>query len=139
MSEIELRFNVPFALPEIRVMCGALTTLNRVFIQACARLGRKVPELYKSGVYYHHELGPERWWTIQDVLRHGWADCKSLAAYRAAELRERGIDATAVPIQKSAHLVHVVVRLPSGKCEDPSRVLGMGGSQDRSVRGEVWS
>jgi hypothetical protein len=126
MADIELRFNVPFNAPDLTVMAGALTVLDRLVLQSLKKHGRSIPPLYKCGIRYHHPIGPERWWTIPEVVRHGYADCKSLAAWRAAELREQGVFATPVAVKKREDLVHVVVKMPDGSVEDPSRILGMG-------------
>ena len=110
---------------------------------------RVIPPLYVSGVYYAEEPpGHEDWLDCLAVLKQGYADCEDLAAYRAAELRVSGVDAEAVlkwqwvpreimiaqgyP-QKSlpsrgVWLVHCLVRYPDGSIEDPSKILGMGGS-----------
>lgn len=98
------------------------------------------PLLYQSGVTYQeqsYDVGQEDWHEIPAAILAGKTDCKVLAAWRAAELRVRGIDARPHLLRagKSVHNrlhgieygYHVVVRLPNGQLEDPSRVLGMKG------------
>jgi hypothetical protein len=58
------------------------------------------------------------------VLEYGQADCKSLSAYRAAELLRDGEDARVVVKRTGAHTLHARVRV-DGRIEDPSRRLGM--------------
>jgi len=86
----------------------------------------RTPLLYKSGVYYcGDERGKERqWWDIPQVMANGCADCKALAAWRAAELIVRGIPAQAVVTTRDGVLFHVVVRV-GNQTEDPSAILGM--------------
>jgi hypothetical protein len=62
-----------------------------------------------------------------DVVVH---NCEDLACWRVAELRTRfGIDArptfTSQVRPDGSHLYHILVRLPDGRIEDPSRRLGM--------------
>jgi len=89
----------------------------------------RTPALYQSGVYYRPESGTEEWKTIPYVIADGYGDCEDLGAWRAAELRVSGINAT--PDIKIRQLptgnwrAHVVVKLPDGTIEDPSAQLGM--------------
>jgi len=84
----------------------------------------EIPLLYRTGVRYRK--GPE-WSTLEDVLARGWADCKLLTAWRIAELALRGQHATArvVLVRAQPELWHVMVRMPDGSIEDPSKKLGM--------------
>lgn len=89
------------------------------------------PPLYRSGVRYREEPpGCEDWDTIPVMLRRGWGDCEDLAAWRVAELVLRGVQARPAirwkPRRVGGTLFHIVVRLPDGRIEDPSRRLGMG-------------
>lgn len=96
----------------------------------------QTPGIYASGVKYVPEhpafdkktLG-EDWKTIPQLIVDGYGDCEDLAAWRAAELRVRGIPA--IPIVKVRRLpnggpwrAHAVVSI-GGKIEDPSAKLGM--------------
>lgn len=88
------------------------------------------PALYRSGVRYQREpLGAENWRYIPAILRDGIGDCEDLAAWRVAELRERGENAKFLITKRqkrSGFLVyHIKVLRANGKEEDPSRLLGM--------------
>jgi hypothetical protein len=89
------------------------------------------PMLYRSGVVYQEEPpGQEDWQDVPTTVRMGFGDCEDLACWRAAELRVRsGIDArptfTSQVKPDGAYLYHILVRLPDGRIEDPSRNLGM--------------
>lgn len=104
----------------------------------------KTPKLYESGVIYVPEqrrtvkvagLGEkvieygEDWQSIPAALKAKKADCEDLAAWRAAELRMQGIQATPhIKVRKlpsGAWCAHAVVKLPNGRIEDPSAKLGM--------------
>lgn len=90
----------------------------------------------QMGIYYLAEPdGRDDWQDIPDTLERGNGDCEDLATWRCAELRVRlGVDAdlgitkSDMPLQSGAALVtmyHIVVVLPDGAIEDPSRRLGM--------------
>jgi hypothetical protein len=66
----------------------------------------------------------EDWCTAPVVAARGFGDCEDLACYRAAELQVRGIHARPDVI-KFARVWHIVVRMPDGSVEDPSKRLGM--------------
>jgi hypothetical protein len=110
-------------------MLTALTEINAAYLRA----NLNAPRLYSSGVRYRRDPnGRELWWDIPVTLRARFGDCKKLACWRAAELRERDyINAVALPVLQSSAggvvLVHVIVQLPDGRTEDPSRILGMEG------------
>ena len=123
---IDITFTLPWTLSGIRITCAALTTANRMLLRDWQRAGTPVPALYQSGVRYRLLPGPERFSWIPIVLRRKTGDCDQLACWRAAELQEQGIDAVAVPIRRRENLMHIVVKHPDGRIEDPSRVLGMG-------------
>ena len=90
-----------------------------------------LPLLFKSGVKYQEEPpGQEDWQDVLTTLSLKIGDCEDLACWRAAELRVRyGIQAEPVFIFKlrpnGGYLYHILVRLPDGRIEDPSRTLGM--------------
>lgn len=86
-----------------------------------------MPPLYASGVRYRREpRGRERWQLAPQTEALGYGDCEDLATWRAAELRLDGIAARPVVYRSGPRQLHVVVALPDGSIEDPSRVLGMG-------------
>lgn len=113
-----------------KIMTLALDFLTEVDV-AWFLADPTLPDLYRSGVQYYADRfweGP--WLDAKTVARLSFADCKSLATYRCAELRVRqGV--MAVPEFSRALLAdgtqwfHIIVRLPNGNFEDPSRVLGM--------------
>jgi hypothetical protein len=119
----------------LRVLLDALFTIDRQWL----RSNPNAPRIYSSGVFYRAEpIGEERWRDIPSVLREGWGDCEDLACWRAAELVEReGIAAR--PSYRwrrrpGISIYHIVVRLPNGRIEDPSRKLGMGTPEDHLMR-----
>jgi hypothetical protein len=108
----------------VKSLVDALTATDVGYLRSHPR----TPPLYESGVYYcHDERGRERqWWDIPMVLANRCADCKALAAWRAAELINMGYAAEPVVTTTDGSLFHVVVRLGS-TIEDPSAILGMHG------------
>lgn len=95
----------------------------------------ETPRLYDSGVRYFHEGIVDEYFDIPEALHETIADCKTLAAWLAAEYRFRGIDLGARCTKKFAEvddpdagrllLYHVLTLRSDGSTEDPSRVLGM--------------
>lgn len=105
-----------------RAALGALCALNVLWLQRHP----DTPRLYASGVRYRREpSGQEEWSTIPDVLSRGYGDCEDLAAWGAAELRMKGIDARPIAYQSGPHTWHAVIELPDGRRIDPSKKLGM--------------
>ncbi len=90
----------------------------------------RAPPLYHAGVRYESEGdGEEHWRSIPFVLRLGHADCKSLAAWRVAELFVAGESKVRASMSVrdlgNSKLFHVFVKRGNGQYEDPSRILGM--------------
>lgn len=89
------------------------------------------PSIYFSGVVYMRDApGVEDWKDIPKILQTGQADCKSVASWRVAELRNQGENATPyisyrIDHNKGFTMYHIAVRRESGFLEDPSRILGM--------------
>jgi len=99
------------------------------------------PRLRASGVrYYHSGRGSrsgvvDEWMDIPEALHEGVTDCKSLSAWRVAELRVTGEDLGARcgkrfavvddPDVGELMLYHVIVQRSDGRTEDPSAELGM--------------
>lgn len=152
-----LQFNI--ALPDVEnpyghaadwrfapiIMClETLTKINQWHFRRGAAI-----TLAEANVRYQEEPpGREDWDDCITVANRGWGDCEDLAAYLAAEFRERhGIHAECViyhqfisademrsnnyPEEYIPHdgvfLIHVLVRLPNGMVLDPSKWLGMEG------------
>lgn len=92
---------------------------------------RRLPMLYASGVEYigDDDGGEDPWRDALRVLELGGGDCDDLVPWRLAELWLAGVRAS--PVAHLEHFadgtsrVHLTVRLPDGRVEDPSRVLGM--------------
>jgi hypothetical protein len=103
----------------LRLALAGLTAMNQALK---ARGG--VPLLYSSGVRYRRE-SPDRWQTCDIVLDKGFGDCEDLAAWRAAELRQRGENAHADVYKAGPRQWHAIVVHADGAIEDPSRRLGM--------------
>lgn len=115
----------------LRIMLDALVRLNLDDMHE-----RRFPPLYKSGVRYRREPKepgkPEQWQTITELYARRFGDCEDLASARVAELRMQGIRAVPWLLRRPGSPTwHVVVRYPSGKIEDPSRLLGMGKDRNR--------
>lgn len=118
----------------LRVLLETLIAIDRVYVRR-----RAAPTLYQSGVVY----GRTRTWDpIPSVSIRGYGDCKSLVAWRIAELREAGIDCRPVFRFKTrasgAKDFHILIAKPgkNGKIEweDPSKILGMGKNENAPIR-----
>lgn len=97
------------------------------------------PLIYETDVRYHiEEETPdhfaEEWCDIPTIIRQGWGDCDDLATAVCAEYRtgkRTGEQVDANPLIKWAKrdgqfVYHMLVALPDGREEDPSKLLGMG-------------
>jgi hypothetical protein len=105
-----------------------LVRINQIVMDQREKIGKPVPPIYKSGVRYAMEDGPQRWRHCAQVIREGrGADCKNLAAWRAAELRRSGQDGRARvhTYRTGPQMLHAVVMRGNGAIEDPSVKLGM--------------
>jgi hypothetical protein len=110
----------------IAALLAATQTINEAYLRA----NPGTPWLYEAGVRFDREPPElrEEFACIPVVLKRGWGDCDDLAPWRAAELRvRRGLDAKVCVFNVGPGLWHAAVKLPNGRHEDPSRVLGMGG------------
>lgn len=109
----------------IQRMLTALFEIDKDYLDAFP----KTAPLYRSGVVYCRENGTENWKPIPQVIKDGYGDCEDLACYRASELvKRKGIQARPIlkeQVRGSLLLYHVLVKLPDGTFEDPSRKLGM--------------
>lgn len=108
----------------VRHLLEAVIFVNRLFLQGHP----KTPGLYDSGVFYG-EASAEDGFVFVDIptiLQRRRGICSHLAAWRVAELREAGVNASLrIVWSKDLSTYHVQVRFPSGVIEDPSQVLGM--------------
>lgn len=120
-------FHAPFDVQTLNILLEALVRIDLHIL----RKDPSIPDLYASGVRYEREPnGVEEWLTIPEIMRRGYDDCEGLAAWLAAEYRNKGIMAQAfasrVPTRAPIPLYHVRVRLRGGRViEDPSRALGL--------------
>ena len=99
------------------------------------------PRLYRAGVRYRAERVPREFWKgVVETLEDGHGDCEDLACWRVAELIVRD-GVAAEPVFRFRRIgrlsvYHILVRLPDGRVEDPSALLGMGqGGATRSQLG----
>jgi hypothetical protein len=112
-------------IEDLQNVIDAVTLIDRHQL----RMGY-APSLYESGVVYRRERhgtlpGLERVQSAEETFLIGYGDCDDLAPWRAAELQLQGVEARAEVIRSPGVGYHVVVRLPSGRIEDPSARLGM--------------
>jgi hypothetical protein len=111
---------------DAEAMTCALEGLVAIDYLILTRARGRLPLLYQSGVVYRHQRNPKRWGHILEVIRSGYADCKNLSAWRAAELRYyAGVPARVHCYPTGPRRWHAVVQLPDGRTEDPSVRLGM--------------
>lgn len=109
------------------VLLTALTRVDVLYLRAHP----EIPLIYASGVRYEEEPpGQEDWQDIPTCVRMGTADCEDVAAWCAAEYQVRfGIPARAFykafAKKDGSYLYHIMVMLPDGRVEDPSRAMGM--------------
>jgi len=113
----------------LKALMTALIDLDVAYLQH-----HQAPKLYASHVVYGRT---QEWETIPAVLARRYADCKSLAAWRVAELRKEDTRADAVFRWKARNNgikdFHILVVTPKGY-EDPSKVLGMGSNEVAPMR-----
>ena len=87
--------------------------------------------------------GGEHFREIPRIIEHGGGDCDNVASWRAAELRELGVNAKPYITWRQrpdgGTTYHVIVRWPDGSSEDPSLLLGMGGALREHDRKEEES
>lgn len=101
----------------LELLLTGLVNLNVAIMEKYA-----LSPLYSSGVRYHKDR--KMWRHALAVLDYGRADCKSLAAFRAAELITKGKSARVIVHRTGPRTLHARV-LSGGVIEDPSRRLGM--------------
>src|SRR5262245_54466558 len=105
----------------VQEQLALMVAVNRLHIRA-----KRVPLLYSSGVRYRSEVPDESYVCALTCYEQGWGDCAHLAAWRCAELREMGDQATVRVTWRKRRFFHVQVRRGNGSIEDPSERLGMG-------------
>ena len=114
------------------------------------RRNPQTPWFYEAGIPYRRDPpGGDKWLPIPGVLAQGHADCKSMAAWRVAELRVKGDkyrDARGNVVRTGPEAAkafwvdgrtekslgpgqyHVRLRRGDGRIEDPSVMMGMYGA-----------
>lgn len=106
----------------LEVLLEALIALNERYL----RLYSNAKPLYESGVVYGRT---DDWLTAPACILRGFADCKSLTAWRIAERRIRGDMCYPthrwLPRKNGVMNYHVLVENIDGTYEDPSKKLGM--------------
>jgi hypothetical protein len=92
------------------------------------------PSLYDDPSVYHRTV---EWEPIPAVQLRKYGDCKSLAAWKIAEYRFRGIPAKPVfryrPRGGGFYDYHILIQLPGERFEDPSKIKGMDDSENAPV------
>jgi hypothetical protein len=119
-------FSVLELLPsQVLALVALLADLDLAWLRAHP----EAPPLYESGVRPSADgPPPETWLAAPWILAgHRPADCKALAAWRAAELRLRG-EPAGVEVTRAADALgvvryHLLVRRASGALEDCQAVL----------------
>lgn len=106
----------------VKALLEALIAINVDYL----RKNPQTPRLYQSGVRYDRTF----WWEpIPAMYARSFGDCKSLTAARVAELRLAGIPAQPTfrffTHPDGSRDFHILVMLPGGQWEDPSKQLGM--------------
>jgi hypothetical protein len=128
-------------------MVEGVVATNRWIMRKHSRRGAPIPALYSSGVIYAIEPGAvtrQLFANCLEVLERRAGCCKSLCAYRLAELREADPthshlyelavspvgklgkrELLALGLHPSDHvdMLHVKINLPNGGWEDPSERL----------------
>ena len=137
-------------LAPIQIALECLSDINEWHLRRSLRRAEKglsetvIPPIYTSGVVHRaREPGAIDWLDAPAVLQQRCADSEDLVAWRVAELRVAGCQAEPVIGRVSrdalirqgvparllptgdAWLMHCGVRMPDGRVEDPSRILGM--------------
>lgn len=138
---MRITFNLPHVFHEsasevedaetLQVMLEALIGVNRVYL----RHHPDTKSLYRSGVVYGRT---KEWESIPAAMARGVADCKTVTAWRIAELREKGVKCRPVfrfrVRRDGGKNVHILVAQDNQSAdfwEDPSKVLGMGRDENR--------
>lgn len=97
-----------------------LAKINQIFLKRF-----QVPRLYLANVRYKDESDENPFLNCLAVIKNKGADCKSLTAWRLAELWEDGVAAECHVEYYGDGLSHVLIKHPNGFIEDVSAALGM--------------
>lgn len=117
---------IDHAFAPLKIALQALADINAWLLRH-----RQFPSIYNGRIKYVAEApNKEDWYTVEDIHRLGYGDCEDLACARAAEYVVQGVQANPDCSAKwigSILLIHIFVRFPDGRIEDPSKKLGMKG------------
>lgn len=117
----------------LRISLEYLIALNLDYLKR-----HDTPPLYRDGIVYQRTV---EWETVPAVELRGYADCKSLAAWRIAELRFAGIPAKPVfrfhELENGMFDYHILIQTGPGEYEDPSKSLGMTSQEQPPTRLEL--
>ncbi len=106
----------------LRAALEELCAYNEAYLS----LQPKLPDIYKTKVYYKSEPpGEERWLTYPVLLSTGFGDCEDLACARVGKLRQMGEKKAKPHLYHKGNLWHVMLKRADGSIEDPSAALGM--------------
>jgi hypothetical protein len=101
----------------IAQLCEALAEVDLEYLRARP----ETVGLYASGVRYREM--PSLLADVATVLRLGEADCKSLVAWRLAELRREGLTCAVRVAMYPNGDMHVELTREDGRLEDPSSLI----------------
>ena len=106
-------------------LAEGLVLLNVEQLQHARAAGVATPSIYACGARYRREHGGERWQSVAEMMqsRPPSGDCEDLAAWRVAEMRLTGEDASVRIVRTSRGTFHAIVQHADGTLEDPSRIL----------------
>jgi len=106
-------------------LAEGLVLLDVAQLEHARAAGVATPSIYACGARYRREHGGERWQSVAEMLqsRPPSGDCEDLAAWRVAELRCAGEEASVRIVRTSRGTFHAIVRYSDGTIEDPSRIL----------------
>lgn len=124
---LRIRAEVPSREPVYALLLDTLTAIDVWERSACPGC---YPSIYDGLVGYEREPpGLEIWACTSALFARGFGDCEDLSADRTSEYIVAGQPArAALRLEErtpEADFWHVLVELPSGRFEDPSRRLGM--------------
>lgn len=113
----------------LRALLNCLIDLDVI----CFDSDPTLPFLYQSGIFYRLMPSKAAWDTVPTMVQRGFTDCKSLVAARIAELRRNG--QVAMPVFRNitdgwGTMFHILILHGNGEWECPSRILGMGRTQE---------
>jgi hypothetical protein len=125
---LDILVSLPVHGRELGAACKLLLELLSD-VYAIALRDHPLPPLYQCNLVYRPEPrvetgeGPEDWTDPWTAYERGWIDCDDACLWRLAELKARGVQATAQIVRQvnpDTGKFHCRVRLPDGRVEDPA-------------------